>query len=321
MHSFEEATAITQTSPHSYHADFQSDWCIGSVPHGGYVTSCFMQVAKLHFATTLAKQNQPHTITLHLEFVRRTEVGPATFDVRHIKLGKLTSTVHITLSQNGREEVIGYFTNCNIPREQGLSFDTKWSLEMPPPPVDLKALATHSDKHWAERLSLPFSKFRIASERFRLCFPKRGQAHPSVVDQWMGLKSGEKFTNVTLGSVADMFPQIPEAFRTEGDPYSVTAESEGIDTEALARKAGTAKYWYPTLLLNLDIKKALPEGGVDWLFARVRTKQIKNGRYDLEVVILDDTGDIVALSHHVCMILDASRNLAKRSNNKEASKL
>lgn len=72
------------------------------------------------------------------------------------------------------------------------------------------------------------------------------------------------------------------------------------------------KYWYPTLLLNLDVKKSLPEEGVEWLFVRVNTKVIRNGRIDLEVVIMDEGYEIVALSHHVAFAVDAGRNLAER---------
>ena len=78
------------------------------MPHGGFVTSCFQQVATLHFKTTLARQDQPHTMSMHLSFLRRTEVGPAVFKVLDVKLGARTSIVHITLSQQDREEVVAY---------------------------------------------------------------------------------------------------------------------------------------------------------------------------------------------------------------------
>lgn len=280
-----------------------------------------MQVAKTHFSTTLAKQNQPHSITLHLEFVRRTEVGEATFIVRDVKLGRLASTIHISLFQNGREEVLGYFIHANIPLESGPSFETQWALEPKPAPVSLPALAVGSDSNWAEQKNMPFAAFRKASQNVRLFFPRRGQPEGSVADEWITLKSDEKFTNVSLGLVVDMFPQMIEAFRTDTDPYSVEAKTKSVDTEAEVRQKGMAKFWYPTLLLNVDVKKALPEKGVDWLFLRARAKQIKNGRFDIEVIVLDETGDIIALSHHVCMVLPAERNLAKRRTGTEGSKL
>lgn len=64
-------------------------------------------VVKLHFDTTLKKQNQPHTLALHLDFLRRTDIGNATFTVKDVKLGRQTSIVHVTLSQGEREEVVG----------------------------------------------------------------------------------------------------------------------------------------------------------------------------------------------------------------------
>lgn len=288
-----------------------------TVPHGGYITACFLQVAKTHFSKTLSSQNQPHTITLHLEFVRRTEVGPATFKVRDVKVGRLTSTIHVSLFQNGREEVIGYLTNSNIPREQGPSYDTRWRLEPPRRPLtSTAALAAESDPEWREQKSMPFADFRKASRNLRFFFPARGQPAPGVADQWMAFRNGERFTNASLGMVADMFPQIPESFRTRSDPYAVGGADSGATKERSA-----AKFWYPTLLLNLDVKKALPEEGVDWLFVRTRSKQIRNGRYDLEVVVMDEAGDVVALSHHVCMILPAARNLAARNNTNKDTKL
>lgn len=107
------------------------------VPHGGYVTTVFQRVVSHHFSTTLAKQNQPHTITLHLDFLRRTQIGLATFKVKDIKLGRQTSVVHVTLLQDNREEVVGYITNSNIATEQGVSFSTAWSLSPKPKLADV----------------------------------------------------------------------------------------------------------------------------------------------------------------------------------------
>ena len=57
----------------------------------------------------------------------------------------------------------------------------------------------------------------------------------------------------------------------------------------------------------------MPEEGVEWLFARTESKQIKNGRMDIDVIILDQTGEIVALSHHVALAVSSDRNVAART--------
>ena len=86
------------------------------------------------------------------------------------------------------------------------------------------------------------------------------------------------------------------------------------------KKARTETFWYPTLLLNIDFKKALTEEGVEWLFSRVITKQIKNGRSDIDITIMDEQGDIVALSQHVALVVGTERNLSVR-NNSSTSKI
>jgi hypothetical protein len=260
------------------------------VPNGGYVTGCVLEVVSTHFATTLSKQNQPHTIALHIEFLRRTQTGVATFKVEDVKLGRQTSVVHVRVSQEGREEVIAYVTNSNMDTEEGMGLDTQYTLQPPPPSVDLSKLESDADANWYCKQEMPFANFRKASQRVKFHFPRNGHVLPSIADEWLCFSDGSQFTNSSIGFVADMFPQLVEAYREK---------SQG-------------PFWYPTLLLNLDVKKTLPPEGVKWLAIRVQTKKVKNGRMDLEVHIHDEAGDLVALSHHVAFIISAARNTAAR---------
>ncbi|KAI2780517.1 thioesterase-like superfamily-domain-containing protein [Daldinia loculata] len=296
--TFLEATAVKALDSHTYSANCESEWCVGSVPHGGVVTSIFLRVAATHFRTTLAAQNQPHAVSLHVEFLRRTQEGSATLVVRDVKLGRQTSTIHIALSQEGREEVVGYLTHSNLATETGLSLKTLWSLYPSPPlrPTSFAALLeSGKDASWVEQTDKPFAKFRKVSNRVRTFLPRNGQVVPGLIDQWVRLESGERFTNEGLGFVSDHFPSVVDGLwrKEKGD-------------------GRPPAFWYPTVALNLDVKKALPPEGVEWLFSRVRAKCIKNGRMDLEVVIMDETGEVVALSHHVVLIVGAERNTASR---------
>ncbi|KAL9020454.1 MAG: hypothetical protein Q9185_002329 [Variospora sp. 1 TL-2023] len=331
MASFHEATAIRALDSHTYLAHFPNEWCIGSVPHGGFVTSCFLSTAALHFSTTHAGRNQPHTITLHLTFLRRTSVGPARFSVRDAKLGKRTSTVHISLTQSSSDarstaepSVVGYLTQSNLFTEQGISLPTQWTLHPPPPPRpsffhSLKpgTADDDGDKNW---MLCPPShpQFRKAAHRVKSYLPRNGQLEPGMADEWICFaqqQPGEKFTQESLGFVADQFPQIVEMYpgtaaadtTARGNPRGGIEDAE----EEEEKKKKEKPNWYPTILLNLDIKKCLPPQGAEWLFVRVRAKKIENGRMDLEVVVLDEGGALVAVSNHVCLILGAERNLTR----------
>ncbi|PMD24832.1 hypothetical protein NA56DRAFT_642645 [Hyaloscypha hepaticicola] len=304
--TFAKATVVKALSSHEYEAHFHDDWVIGTVPHGGFVSAVFMQVALAHFSTTLSSQNQPHTIALHLDFLRRTQAGPAKFTVKDTKLGRQTSVIHITLSQGGREEVVGYVTNSNITAEVGVSFKTNYTLDPPPLPIDLSLVRQNQDDNWALIPEMPFASFRRATLKTDFYFPRQGQRTRDSADEWIRFSNGDRWTQTTLGYVCDMWPMPVEAFLHDQNPYDVSTIEGGKGTPAAAR------FWYPTLLLNLDVKKVLPEEGVEWLFVRVEAKQIKNGRMDLEIVIMDEGGELVALSHHVAFALGAERNLAKR---------
>jgi Thioesterase-like superfamily len=55
--------------------------------------------------------------------------------------------------------------------------------------------------------------------------------------------------------------------------------------------------------MDVELKKPLPEEGVEWVFVRSQAKMIKDGRMDLEVWIFDPDMDVVAVSHHVCFVM------------------
>ncbi|KAI1351524.1 thioesterase-like superfamily-domain-containing protein [Xylaria sp. FL0043] len=329
--TFAEATAVKATGSHTYSAHFPSEWCIGSVTHGGVVTATLLRVAATHFSTTLAKQNQPHTITLHAEFLRRTNAGAATFTVKDMKLGRQTSTIHISLTQDGREEVVAYLTNANINAESGFTLHTGWSPSPPLParPTNFAELAARGeDENWVLFKDKPHPKLRKAVNRIEMYVPRKGQAQPNVIDEWMRFESGrERFPMEGIGFVADMWPQMIDGLvarqqqqESEGkQPQPPPQPQPAKDSSSSSDDGDLPWLWYPTLTLNLDVKKALPPEGVEWLHVRVHAKQIRNGRYDYEVVIFDEEGDIVALSHHVAMVMDGSRNTAKRG--KRGSKI
>lgn len=149
-------------------------------------------------------------------------------------------------------------------------------------------------------------QFRKALGKYHIVIPREGRKIKNVVDEWIKLKTGERITNITLGSISDTFPLLVEGYFDE-IRQKMDMSPEDKDPA----------FWFPTLLLNLEIKKALPDDGVEWLFVRIKAKEIRNGRNDLDIVILDQHGDVVALSHHVAMILDATRNLAQRSNREQ----
>lgn len=323
--TFADILPVTQLSSHSYSVELSKDWCIGDVPNGGYITSAFLVVARTHMQITHKARSEPHPINLHLEFFRRTSASTARFSVKDVKLGARISNLHLTLSQQQSgaqwvDEIEGYITMSNLANEQGVTLPTAYQLHPPPFPVDLDALAsTGDDKYYSLRRVEPFPSFRRAGRHCQMHLV-RPEMKPvdrpkSIVDQWIRFyphRQLGRWTNDAFGYIVDIFPQIVEQYV---NPHleDKADHAENVNDEKL-REEPRAKYWYPTLVLNLDVKKLLPPEGVEWLFVRIQAKAILNGRFDLDVEIFGVDGELVALSTHASLVVDATRNLSKRKN-------
>jgi hypothetical protein len=61
------------------------------------------------------------------------------------------------------------------------------------------------------------------------------------------------------------------------------------------------RWAFPTVCLSLDIKRD-PEGE-EWLLQRTVMTHCENGKFELDVKIIDVKGRIVATSKHSCLII------------------
>ncbi|KAL7941178.1 thioesterase-like superfamily domain-containing protein [Trichoderma barbatum] len=321
--SLQEETAIRRLDEKTFAANLSPSFCVGAVPNGGYVACIFLRVAKEY----LAHKNQPDTITAHWEFLNRTISGPAFLVVEEAKAGRSISVLHISLyqghllaeepwiltdAQPGKPKsdraVVAYLTNRSIAAENGISLPTGWSLQAQlPPPADFDQLLAHKDPHW-DNLDLVIQRRVTVMKQLRFFYNRAAFAKSgtdSSFDLWTCTSNGEPFKSTSLGFVVDCTGAfISELHRPRSNDDPPAADGE------LTRKTAL---WYPTLAMNLEVKKALPEEGVRWLLLRTSAKQVYNGRFDVEIIVLDTAGDLVALSHHVAMVVNFAKNTSKRA--------
>lgn len=292
-----------------------------------------MTVASRHMQLTHSKRKQIHVINLHLEFLRRTQKAEAIFTVKDVKLGARITNLHLTLSQIDErtnelvDEVEGYIMMTDMASEAGLTLETGYQIHPKPLEVSLPALAKGEDKNYIKRGPDVFASFRRAAGQIamHLIRPERRPADfpKALIDQWIKFRPEGKegrLTNDALGFVVDIFPQIIEQYHNQD--IEEAALGDGVSAEQakafMQKNKSRVTYWYPTLTLNLDVKKLLPEEGVEWLFVRIQAKSIENGRFDLLVHVLDEHGNLIALSHHAALAVDSSRNTTRAKKQKDA---
>lgn len=137
---------------------------------------------------------------------------------------------------------------------------------------------------------------------------RSGHALPTIQDYWTRLPNGERFTQESLGFLADSGPPLLiEAFRPSGPGEPIPEGGFPFETV----------FWYPTLTMTLDFRRKLPEEGVEWVMMRVVGKEVRNGRYDAEVLIFDERGEFLASSNNVAMVVDIKRNYGGKGKRQE----
>ncbi|TGJ82978.1 hypothetical protein E0Z10_g5806 [Xylaria hypoxylon] len=295
----------------------------------------------------LSSRDQPDTLTAHFEYPARTSPGPAIVIVEDVKLGRSQlSTLHLTLWQGGlrlqapwitlfvsRRVILAYTTHTNLLTFGGFSLPTGYgsstAAALPNPLPDFNALkASGIDGGWEEnRLPSP-SQLLHSLRNWHFYVPRAGPLTPGVLDMWIRAASGERMTQAVLPYVVDSFPLTVHAYLAApelrellmGPPSDRDRKpgssgknktSKTNDRDEEGQIEARMSLWFPTVVMNLEVKAALPEEGVEWLNVRVTSKQIKDGRFDLDVLVRDVEGEIIALSHQVALILSMERNTAK----------
>ncbi|BCR95750.1 thioesterase family protein [Aspergillus luchuensis] len=64
-----------------------------------------------------------------------------------------------------------------------------------------------------------------------------------------------------------------------------------------------AKYAISTLCLSIEFKRR-PDPSTDWIMVRSNSNKVSNGRYDAALQLLDERGNLLALSNHVVFTSD-----------------
>ncbi|KAF4458084.1 hypothetical protein F53441_92 [Fusarium austroafricanum] len=308
--SLEVNSKVTQLDETTFKVNLAESFAVGTAPHGGYMSAMFLRAA----STYLAPHNHPDTFAAHWHFLNATYIGPAVLVVEEVRRGRALSILHITLyqgdllsespwiSKNSKKKIAAYVTNTSLERERGLSLPTNFEISAPPPPVDLTKLAVDKDSNW-ERLFMIIMEIAPMMHHVEFYSPKHRSSSPASWDLWLRMANIERWTTWMLGYIADVAPGlIIEGFRPTDLDAPVPKDRFAFDKI----------FWMPTVSLSLDIKKALPKEGKEWLRIRMSTKLINKGRCDVEVIVFDEKGDVVSLSNIVALILDGERKWERK---------
>jgi hypothetical protein len=68
---------------------------------------------------------------------------------------------------------------------------------------------------------------------------------------------------------------------------------------------------YPTICVSNEIKK--DPKGTRWVYQRARCHGVQNGRYDMDVYLYDEAGDLVALIKQTSIVTVLTEGILKNN--------
>ncbi|RAQ45635.1 hypothetical protein AFGD_005950 [Aspergillus flavus] len=109
-----------------------------------------------------------------------------------------------------------------------------------------------------------------------------------------------------MGSVAATleFAAAQRDSRIQGRPNWRELELDGS-------KEPITQTLHVTLSMSTEVKRNLPRKGVRWLYLRSEVKRIVDGRMDMEILLCDETMELIAVSQHAAHIIPSAQKLEK----------
>lgn len=273
---FDVETAVATAEPGVWTSDVTADWNIASNPNGGYVLSSSLRA----MSQLVGPDDVPLSVTAH--YLRPAVGGvQATIEVEPAKQGRRLTVLRSVMSQPSVDDVgkperaaksrvtclaaFGQINSENV--DVRIDQLRPPSLPSPDACLDRSELPQGVDLPIMSRLDIRLDPATSATEP--------DPTGPAVMRGWIRFGDGRPCDTLSLPLFADAFP--PSLFSRLG-------------------RIG----WVPTIELTVHVR-ARPASG--WIQATFETNDLRNGLIVEDGLLWDSSGELVARSRQLAMLL------------------
>ncbi|KUL84862.1 hypothetical protein ZTR_08250 [Talaromyces verruculosus] len=293
--SFADATRVMPVpgTDDQFEATIHWDWCGGLHAHGGLTLSLVFSTVRTFFLRKYPSTPQPDPINSDIHFIEPAPRGRVVLTVTELSHGRRYSTVEVKL-----RDPAGTICTTATVIQGNLATEVGPSIAVPP--VMTRDEIPDRERDCDESIRTPLliklmpviMKMRVLKRKGAetQSWSRKGAAGLNTKETWVRWEDlNQKLDVMSLGVLCDNFLPAPLNF----DPTM----------------ADLSKYVFPTMCMSVEIKKDPKDA--EWLFQEIVCHKIQNGRYDTDVRVLDENGDLVALSKHVSIMAEMKRTKAK----------
>lgn len=255
-----------------------NSWNIGTIPNGGYVMaasarSLWAQTNAANSATgTGDDSSHPHPVTVTTHYLRPTQPGVFDHSVELLRTGRSFSTAQGGLTQEGKLRVHTLATYGDVSRP---GFTREFGA--------------------APELPLPCD----CVQRDGIDGPNPLSTISQVVDVRLHPDTG--WINGTPTGIPKVSGWMKFVDERPVDPWALLLFADAMPPTVFELLPDRA--WVPTIELTVHIR-AVPVAG--WIAASFVTTHVINGRFEEHGELWDESGQLVAESRQLAMILPSN---------------
>lgn len=278
--AFDLETSVERVNPDRWGAHVAPHWNIGDKPNGGYLIALGLRAMQTQLASGEqgGSSSQPDPLTITAHFLRPgVPDAPASISTEVLKRGRSISTVRGSLAQEGKTRVefmagFGLLPAANV-EGSGLDAIDQPAIDLSAP--DLPPIDDSVDRaellQGVGEMSL-LSRVDVRVPPVHREFVVGSEAR---MTGWIRLSDGRPADSLSLPLFADAFP--PSVFSKLG--------SVG---------------WVPTLEMTVHVRRRPAPG---WVAATFETDDLADGRFVETGALWDSTGQLVARSRQLGLLL------------------
>ncbi|KAL5365234.1 thioesterase-like superfamily-domain-containing protein [Aspergillus floccosus] len=249
---------------------------------GGFLDALMLSAAQRFAAAKFGPRRFPDAVHAFVQFLKMVPPGEVVITCDTLRVSSRQCVVKVELAGSAEASAtittVGIVTLGDISKEAGLSQPSQPALCTPPAPPNRETECVTIDDPVVDATPVT-SKLNWVAPRSPdgLWGHRLGGHHREV---WVSFRDGSQIDDMYhLALLSDM-PLQPPATHQAGFYL---------------------QYALSTLCLTVEFKKR-PDPSTRWVMIRSNSHQVSNGRYDVNIQILDEAGDLLALSNHVLYI-------------------
>ncbi|KAL4907445.1 hypothetical protein BDW74DRAFT_176210 [Aspergillus multicolor] len=287
------------------------DWCTQHSVLGGYLTALMLAAARKYTSIESGDRlKYPDPVHVFTQFLRKVPPGQVSVSCKTLRATSRLCVVKVELelpeeSKPGHSQpqlspaCIAIATFANMEKESGLTQGRADSYSsgalLAPLPSREKECVTIDDPV-VDATPVTRKLHWVAPRSADGLWGHRLGGHQREV--WLSFRDGTAISDLLhLALLADMYGQ------SLANAHQSRRSMKPLQPPATHTAGFYTRHALSTLCLAVEFKKR-PDPSTKWVLVRSNSHKVADGRYDANVQILSDDGEILALGNHVLYISD-----------------